>query len=99
MKDKGAKKDDRFAGYPKRVIPANDPSFRPDKPDGVLDSGKPVPAYATNFVRTTKYTALTFLPKTLFDQFRRAANFYFLVNPMRLFWLHPGSGQPPVEPP
>ncbi|KAL2234943.1 putative phospholipid-transporting ATPase 9 [Sesamum indicum] len=36
--------------------------------------------YATNYVRTTKYTALTFLPKSLFEQFRRPANFYFLVT-------------------
>ncbi|XP_073301363.1 putative phospholipid-transporting ATPase 9 [Primulina huaijiensis] len=36
--------------------------------------------YATNYVRTTKYTAATFLPKSLFEQFRRVANFYFLVT-------------------
>ncbi|KAG8382965.1 hypothetical protein BUALT_Bualt05G0134800 [Buddleja alternifolia] len=36
--------------------------------------------FATNYVRTTKYTATTFLPKSLFEQFRRVANFYFLVT-------------------
>ncbi|GER50453.1 ATPase E1-E2 type family protein / haloaciddehalogenase-like hydrolase family protein [Striga asiatica] len=36
--------------------------------------------YSTNYVRTTKYTAATFLPKSLFEQFRRVANFYFLVT-------------------
>ncbi|KAL8531580.1 hypothetical protein ACS0TY_008253 [Phlomoides rotata] len=36
--------------------------------------------YATNYVRTTKYTIPTFLPKSLFEQFRRVANFYFLVT-------------------
>ncbi|XP_073302651.1 putative phospholipid-transporting ATPase 9 [Primulina huaijiensis] len=36
--------------------------------------------YATNYVRTTKYTTATFLPKSLFEQFRRVANFYFLVT-------------------
>lgn len=35
--------------------------------------------YPTNYVKSTKYTAATFLPKALFEQFRRVANFYFLV--------------------
>ncbi|KAJ4453647.1 phospholipid-transporting P-type ATPase [Paratrimastix pyriformis] len=35
--------------------------------------------YANNVVRTTKYTPLTFIPKNLFEQFRRMSNFYFLL--------------------
>lgn len=35
--------------------------------------------YGDNYVRTTKYTLATFVPKSLFEQFRRVANFYFLV--------------------
>ncbi|CAN7050118.1 hypothetical protein BRARA_K00228 [Brassica rapa] len=35
--------------------------------------------YCDNYVRTTKYTLASFLPKSLFEQFRRVANFYFLV--------------------
>ena len=35
--------------------------------------------YCDNYVRTTKYTPTSFLPKSLFEQFRRVANFYFLV--------------------
>lgn len=35
--------------------------------------------YRNNYVRTTKYTIATFLPKSLFEQFRRVANMFFLV--------------------
>ncbi|GMI76738.1 Aminophospholipid ATPase 9 [Hibiscus trionum] len=35
--------------------------------------------YCDNYVRSTKYTLATFFPKSLFEQFRRAANFYFLI--------------------
>ncbi|XP_009605577.1 putative phospholipid-transporting ATPase 9 [Nicotiana tomentosiformis] len=41
--------------------------------------------YAGNYVSTTKYTAATFLPKSLFEQFRRVANFYFLVTGILAF--------------
>lgn len=35
--------------------------------------------YRGNYVSTTKYTAANFIPKSLFEQFRRVANLYFLV--------------------
>ncbi|TMW62031.1 hypothetical protein Poli38472_009524 [Pythium oligandrum] len=35
--------------------------------------------YHGNIVRTSKYTLLSFVPKSLFEQFRRVANFYFLI--------------------
>ncbi|XP_028106806.1 putative phospholipid-transporting ATPase 9 [Camellia sinensis] len=35
--------------------------------------------YETNYVRTTKFTFATFVPKALFEQFRRVANVYFLI--------------------
>lgn len=34
--------------------------------------------YADNYIKTSKYTLLTFLPLNLFEQFRRLANTYFL---------------------
>lgn len=35
--------------------------------------------YSNNAIKTYKYNAFTFLPMNLFEQFKRAANFYFLV--------------------
>ncbi|XVF14098.1 hypothetical protein REPUB_Repub09cG0027900 [Reevesia pubescens] len=35
--------------------------------------------YRGNYVSTTKYTAANFISKSLFEQFRRVANIYFLV--------------------
>uniref|UniRef100_A0A0V0IZF0 Phospholipid-transporting ATPase n=1 Tax=Solanum chacoense TaxID=4108 RepID=A0A0V0IZF0_SOLCH len=58
-----------------RVVFCNEPdSFE----SGIKD-------YAGNYVSTTKYTAATFLPKSLFEQFRRVANFYFLVTGILAF--------------
>lgn len=34
--------------------------------------------YASNLVRTAKYTPISFVPKNLFEQFRNVANLYFL---------------------
>jgi hypothetical protein len=35
--------------------------------------------FKSNYIRTTKYTAITFLPLCLFQQFKRLANIYFLL--------------------
>lgn len=43
-----------------------------------LHQRKPV-KYPTNYVSTTKYNIITFLPKAIFEQFRRVANIYFLM--------------------
>ena len=42
-------------------------------------------SYADNSVSSTKYTLASFLPKSLFEQFRRVANFYFLVTGILAF--------------
>lgn len=34
--------------------------------------------FSDNEIKTSKYTILNFIPKNLFEQFRRIANFYFL---------------------
>ncbi|CBQ73630.1 related to DNF2-Non-essential P-type ATPase [Sporisorium reilianum SRZ2] len=41
-------------------------------------NGEPAVVYPRNKVRTSKYTIVTFLPRFLFEQFRRVANIYFL---------------------
>ncbi|KAJ8645003.1 hypothetical protein MRB53_006751 [Persea americana] len=35
--------------------------------------------YPSNYISTTKYNCITFLPKAIFEQFRRVANMYFLL--------------------
>ncbi|KNC98070.1 phospholipid-translocating P-type ATPase, flippase [Spizellomyces punctatus DAOM BR117] len=41
--------------------------------------GKPLQKFPSNAISTSKYTAWNFLPKNLFEQFRRVANLYFLL--------------------
>lgn len=46
--------------------------------DGAKGEENPNRHYASNKIRTTKYTVLSFLPKNLFEQFHRFANVYFV---------------------
>nr|XP_048328827.1 probable phospholipid-transporting ATPase 8 isoform X2 [Ziziphus jujuba var. spinosa] len=55
-------------GY-SRVVYCNDP----DNPEQVQLR------YRGNYVSTTKYTVVNFIPKSLFEQLMRVANLYFLV--------------------
>ncbi|EPS63370.1 hypothetical protein M569_11415, partial [Genlisea aurea] len=55
-------------GY-SRVVHCNEP----DNPEQLMLR------YRNNYVSTTKYTAINFIPKSLFEQFRRVANVYFIV--------------------
>ena len=57
------------AGF-SRVVYVNDPDKHEE--EGF--------SYPRNEVSTTKYSLVTFVPKSLFEQFRRVANFYFLVS-------------------
>lgn len=43
-----------------------------------INEGKNYDSGISNRIKTTKYSLLTFLPKNLFEQFKRFANIYFL---------------------
>jgi phospholipid-translocating ATPase len=47
--------------------------------DDLKDKKRKRSRTGANRVKSTKYTLITFLPLNLFEQFRRIANFYFLV--------------------
>ncbi|XP_039061628.1 probable phospholipid-transporting ATPase 4 [Hibiscus syriacus] len=65
-----------------RVVFCNEPYLHKKKPY----------KYPYNNISTTKYNVLTFLPRALFEQFRRVANFYFLLAAVfSLFSLAPFS--------
>ncbi|CAH1759985.1 12143_t:CDS:2 [Entrophospora sp. SA101] len=58
--------------------------------------GEPKTSFVGNKIRTSKYTLLTFIPKNIFEQFRRVANMYFLfIFILQLFPLI-GNGSSPI---
>ncbi|CAL5327894.1 unnamed protein product [Camellia sinensis] len=52
-----------------RIVYCNEPHNHEKKPL----------KYCSNYTSTTRYNIITFLPKAIFEQFRRVANFYFLL--------------------
>lgn len=48
-------------------------------PDESINVTKDGVQFPQNIIVTTRYTMLSFFPKSLFEQFRRLANVYFLV--------------------
>ncbi|WVQ96443.1 hypothetical protein IAU59_003548 [Kwoniella sp. CBS 9459] len=71
---KGKGKGKGKAPAPRRSVFVNIPL-----PTTLLNTkGDPIMRYVRNKVRTSKYTIITFLPKNIFEQFRRVANIYFL---------------------
>ncbi|XP_047307394.1 probable phospholipid-transporting ATPase 4 [Impatiens glandulifera] len=54
-----------------RIVHCNQP-----KPQDKRNAVK----YCTNYISTTKYNFFNFVPKALFEQFRRVANVYFLLT-------------------
>ncbi|KAL1357392.1 hypothetical protein HN51_009311 [Arachis hypogaea] len=60
-----------------RVVVLNEASESSENASGNNNNNQ---QYADNVVRSTKYTVANFLPKSLFEQFRRVANFFFLVT-------------------
>ncbi|KAL0429911.1 UNVERIFIED_CONTAM: putative phospholipid-transporting ATPase 4 [Sesamum radiatum] len=52
-----------------RIVHCNQPDMHTKKPL----------KYCSNYISTTKYNIITFLPKAIFEQFRRVANLYFLL--------------------
>ncbi|KAJ1652243.1 hypothetical protein IWQ61_007376 [Dispira simplex] len=66
----------RLEGAEERTVYINIPI-----PESECDKhGQPKHRFPTNKIRSSKYTITTFIPRNLFEQFRRAANVYFLVT-------------------
>ncbi len=64
---------------------------------GRRDAADAATPFASNEVVSSKYTAWNFVPVNLFEQFRRAANFYFLVLAIlqvRSFFFYIGTRSP-----
>ncbi|XP_020405782.1 phospholipid-transporting ATPase 1 isoform X3 [Zea mays] len=77
---------DPFRSYRRGDGPAADPSASLERERDVGDDesrevivGESSPEFSGNAIRTAKYSFLTFLPRNLFEQFRRLSYVYFLA--------------------
>ncbi|KAG8963186.1 hypothetical protein FRC03_003280 [Tulasnella sp. 419] len=68
----------------------------PLPPDERRPNGDPIVTYYRNKVKTTKYSIITFLPKNLYEQFRRVANMFFLILVIIQVWPIFGAAAPQV---
>ncbi|KAI6187437.1 Phospholipid-transporting ATPase [Aphelenchoides besseyi] len=82
MVDSTQQNDNRERNRANSTAGDNQRTLRANNRDYNSDFG-----YADNYIKTSKYNAVTFLPKNLFEQFQRLANFYFLV--LMVFQLIP----------
>lgn len=69
--------------FRKKTLLDSEPKHRTVRPNHCIPADASVQdhpnhRYLNNYVSTTKYTILSFLPKNLFEQFHRFANLYFL---------------------
>ncbi|KNE59459.1 phospholipid-translocating P-type ATPase, flippase [Allomyces macrogynus ATCC 38327] len=68
---------------PPPMMPTADSSSAAPAAPAVAPTGPsataPVVRFPSNAISTTKYSPLSFLPKNLYEQFRRVANSYFLL--------------------
>ncbi|PFH48817.1 hypothetical protein AMATHDRAFT_5455 [Amanita thiersii Skay4041] len=69
------------AALPTKEVPGSRRNVYVNHPPSAMEvdqHGEPIARYVRNKVRTTKYTIFTFIPKNLYEQFRRVANLFFL---------------------
>ncbi|EEA06994.1 phospholipid-translocating P-type ATPase, flippase family protein [Cryptosporidium muris RN66] len=50
-----------------------------ERPRLVIINNRQVHSFSGNFIKTSRYTIVNFVPKYLFEQFCRPVNFYFLI--------------------
>ncbi|RXW17346.1 hypothetical protein EST38_g8500 [Candolleomyces aberdarensis] len=85
----------KTAAAPSTTVHGNRRNVYVNQPLSAMEAdhdGEPKITYARNKVRTTKYTVLTFVPKNLYEQFRRVANLFFLT--LVILQLFPIFGAP-----
>jgi hypothetical protein len=50
-----------------------------DSPDRNIKVNQITEEFKTNYINTSRYTLFSFVPKNIFEQFSKLANFYFLI--------------------